>query len=151
MKPTQKKVLFVEDHAEDRIPIAKFLRTKGWVVTEVANPQQAIECIDECDAASSPCNAIILDLAMPDDNPKAGEEVLAHMRVCDEEKKRISGLPNLSPIPVIIASAWGYNGLARRAKEVYPAAVWHTFSKPYGVQDLLTKLNETLRRPTKIS
>jgi len=42
-----KRILFAEDNPEDRIPVANYLRDKSWDVTEVLDPDQAIECLKD--------------------------------------------------------------------------------------------------------
>jgi CheY-like chemotaxis protein len=119
------RILFAEDNAEDRIPVARYLRGQGWDVTEVFDPMQAIETLVE--NKDTPFDAVILDLVMPENNPKGGEEVLEFM------KKQEGGKP---PTPVILATAWGYNGPAQRAKAVYPTAVKAILTKTFALKEL---------------
>jgi CheY-like chemotaxis protein len=104
----------------------------------VAGPEQAIEILDE--NKDTPFDAVILDLVMPENNPKGGEEVLQFLRNQDDEHKR------KTPTPVIIATAWGYNGPAQRAKAVYPEAVKAILTKTFALKELLVVLVAATRK-----
>jgi PAS domain S-box-containing protein len=54
-------VLIVEDHAETREMLRRFLEREGWAVTEAANGREALERV----AANQP-ELIVLDLMMPE-------------------------------------------------------------------------------------
>jgi CheY-like chemotaxis protein len=123
-----KRILFAEDNPEDRIPVAKYLRNKDWDVTEVFDPEQAIEILKE--NKDKPFDVVILDLVMPENNPKGGEQVLRFIRSQDKHQRR------QTPTPVILATAWGYNGPAQRAKAVYPEAVKSILTKTFALKDL---------------
>ena len=107
----------------------KYLRSKGWNVTEVFDPEQAIELLKENE--DTPFDAVILDVVMPEDNSEGGEEVLAFIKKQDAGKRRT---------PVILATAWGYNGPAERAKAAYPEAVKATLTKTFALKELTDAL-----------
>lgn len=124
-----RRILFAEDNPEDRIPVAKYLRSKNWDVTEVFDPKQAIEILKE--NKDTPFDAVILDLVMPENNPKGGEEVLAVMKDLEVGRR---------PTPVILATAWGYNGPAQRARAKYPEAVKSILTKTFALKELTDAL-----------
>lgn len=125
MTKTEKTVLFAEDNPEDRIPAAEYLRRFGWRVDEVFDPTKAKESLRE-----ATFDVVVLDLVMPENNPKGGEEVLLFM------KQR--GIKT----PVILATAWGYNGPAQRARNIYPEVVRRILTKTFPPSDLLAAINE---------
>jgi CheY-like chemotaxis protein len=120
-----KRILFAEDSPEGRIPVAKYLRSKRWEVTEVSDPAQAIEMLKE--NKDTPFDVVVLDLVMPENNPKGGEEVLCFLRKQDANKRQT---------PVILATAWGYDGPAQSAKAVYPEAVKCILTKTFSLKEL---------------
>ena len=131
----KKRVLLAEDNPEDRIPLAKYLQGKDWDVTEVLNPEQAIEEIKENE--KTPFDVLILDLIMPEDNPKGGEQVLKFVKQMDARLSRTT--------PVILATAYGYNGPAQAAKAAYPNAVKCTLTKSFALADLLKAMHSACR------
>lgn len=120
MAKIKKTVLFAEDAPEDRVPAAKYLSRKGYDVVEVFDPKQAIESLKE-----ARFDVVILDLVMPEDNPQGGEEVLRFMK-----KHRIK-------TPVILATAWGNNGPALKARAIFPEIVCSILTKTFEPSDLL--------------
>jgi CheY-like chemotaxis protein len=124
-----KRILFAEDNPEARIPVAKYLRSRDWDVTEVFDPEQAIQILEE--NKETPFDAVILDLVMPENNPKGGEQVLAFIKKQDGGNRQT---------PVILATAWGYNGPAQQAKAIYPEAVKAILTKTFALQELLDAL-----------
>ena len=139
MQIITKRILFAEDNPEDRIPVAKYLRNKGWDITEVFDPGQAIEILNE--NKDTPFDAVILDLVMPENNPEGGEEVLRFIRKQDKEQQRQTATP------VILATAWGYNGPAQRAEAVYPEAVKAILTKTFALQELSDASATACQRP----
>jgi len=123
-------VLFAEDNPDNRIPVACDLRNEGFDVVEVFNPKQAMMALAEMDF-----DLVILDLVMPESNPHGGEQVLKFMK---GEKIRT---------PVILATAWGYNGPALRATDVYPAVVKSILTKSFSSEELLEAINAALAQP----
>jgi CheY-like chemotaxis protein len=113
-----------EDHPEERIPLARYLRAKGYDVVEVFEPDQAKESLSDA-LAGIPFDAVVLDLIMPEGNEMGGEEVLQFMRA------------NGIDTPVIIATAYGYNGHARHAKTEFPTLVREILRKMFQPQDLV--------------
>ncbi|KKM23059.1 hypothetical protein LCGC14_1619010 [marine sediment metagenome] len=109
-------ILLAEDDPGDRIPVAAYLRSKGHKVVEAVNPAQTIRCLE---AASDRIDAIVLDLIMPEDDPKGGEKVLEYMNHND------------IMVPVILATAWGYNGPAEEARQIHPKAVKKVMTKTF--------------------
>lgn len=130
-----RRLLFAEDNPEDRIPLAKYLRSKGWDVTEVFDPEQAIDSLKE--NAETPFDVVILDLIMPENNPKGGEQVLEFMKKQDVQLHRITS--------VVLATAWGYNGPAQNAKALYPEAVKSILTKTFALKELSDALDKAIR------
>jgi len=109
MAASEPVLLFAEDNPEDRIPVARFLRAKGYRVVEV-----------------------IMDLVMPEDNPRGGEEILQFMH------------DNGIETPVILATAWGYDGPAQRAKSAYSQVVRCVLTKTFDSSELVAAINVAL-------
>jgi len=65
---------------------------------------------------------------MPEDNPKGGERVLKTIKEIDLKHNRTT--------PVILATAWGYNGPAQDASAIYPAAIKTVLTKAFSLRDL---------------
>ena len=82
------RVLFAEDDPGDRIPCADFLRAKGFDVTEVTKPEQAIDCLRDTEIQY---DIIILDLVMPE---KSGIKFYREIKAADRWKK----------VPIIIVT-----------------------------------------------
>ena len=127
MAASEPVLLFAEDNPEDRIPVARFLRAKGYRVVEVISPQQAKESLMEAEF-----DVIILDLVMPEDNPRGGEEILQFMH------------DNGIETPVILATAWGYDGPAQRAKSAYSQVVRCVLTKTFDSSELVAAINVAL-------
>ena len=124
-------ILVVEDNPADRIVRADYLRASGYEVIGVRGPAEAKQCLmDRRDSI----DAVVLDLVMPQDNPRGGEDVLRFM---DEEGLRV---------PVILATAWGYSAPARRAKEAYPELVRAVLTKPFDLQRLISELGDAMSK-----
>ncbi len=66
-------VLIVEDHAETRELLRRFLDKEGWTVAEAANGREALERV-----AAHPPELIVLDLMMPEMDGFAFIEALRH-------------------------------------------------------------------------
>ena len=127
-------ILFAEDMPDDRIAVADFLRTREHHVIEVVNPKQAMECLAEHKTGMVHIDIIILDLVMPEDNPKGGVQVLTFMQA--------EGII----VPTIIASAWGYDGPAREAEEACPDAVRRVMTKTFLPDELLREIEDVLEQ-----
>ncbi len=125
------RVLYAEDDPGDRAPCVAFLRFKGLDVTEVMHPEQAKNCLRD---AEPQFNIVVLDLVMPEDDPKGGEKVLAFMK-----KERIM-------VPVILATAWGYNGPAKQAREAHVPLVREILTKTFLPSELLRSIQRVVKQ-----
>ena len=128
------KVLYAEDRPADRLPVADFLRAKGCEVTEVSNPDQAIDCLKDGQEAY---DVVVLDIVMPEGNAEGGEKVLDNM----EQNDIIS--------PVILATAWGYNGPAKRARDAHPSIVREIITKTFLPSQLYETIVHVLKQSNK--
>ncbi len=116
-------VLFADDERMDRVAQVDYLRAKGLEVIEVVDPEQAMECLLE--HPDHIClDLVVLDLVMPRDNENGGMQVLEYMR--EHEKN----------IPVILATAWGFDGPALRVQEASGGAVREVLTKPFLPKEL---------------
>jgi CheY-like chemotaxis protein len=122
------RILFAEDNPRDRAPVSEYLIEKGCDVVEVCDPDQAQVALKE-----GTFDAIILDLIMPEDNPEGGKEVLKYMK-----RHGIS-------TPVILATAWGYNGPAQDATRANPEVVKCILTKTFTPKELWAALSEVTR------
>jgi CheY-like chemotaxis protein len=102
------RILLAEDEPTTRIPIAKYLRHCGYEVVEVFDPDQAKQALREAKENDKPFSVVVLDLLMPSTNPEGGREVLCYM-----------GENQMGDWPVILATAYGYNGPASRLREEF--------------------------------
>jgi len=104
--PSQRRltVLLAEDDPGDRIPIVDYLISKGLLVVQATTPDQTIRYLE---AGKDCIDVVVLDLVMPEGYVQGGEDVLANM-----DSHGIL-------IPVILATAWGYNGPAERLSQIY--------------------------------
>ena len=118
---TQPTVLIVEDDADTRDMIGRFLELEGYAVETAANGRQAL---DRLDAGSSAC-VILLDLMMP---------------VMDGwEFRRIQVSHSaLSKIPVIVFSAAGRDRMSQIDANDYLA-------KPVDLDELLDRISRYCR------
>jgi CheY-like chemotaxis protein len=124
MGKTTKRILYAEDHAGDRAPVTAFLQAKGLDVVEVTDPSQAMEALSEGDF-----DLVVLDLIMPEGDPEGGERVLQYM--VDHGKETI---------PVILATAYGYNGPAARAKTKFSGIVKDVITKTFDPPELYARI-----------
>ena len=116
-------ILIVEDDADTREMLERFLQLEGFDVRTAANGQLALEALE---ADSSP-SVILLDLMMPVMNGWQFREAQA-------------GHPKLSRIPVIVVTAAG----ARDDIPVIEADGW--LSKPVDVDRLLAAIEPLCSR-----
>jgi CheY-like chemotaxis protein len=88
------RILIVDDNAENRDLLARFLKRRGHQVTEVSSGAEALERLVESsrDGHDKPYEVVLLDMLMP---KLDGFQVL----------ERIKADPALRSIPVIIVSA----------------------------------------------
>lgn len=122
------KILFAEDNPRDRLPVTDYLRDKDCEVVEVCDPKQAQAALDE-----STFDVVVLDLMMPEGNIEGGKEVLKHMKQ--------HGITT----PVILATAWGYNGPAQDASRANPNVVKRILTKAFTPQELWAALKEATK------
>ena len=120
-EPRTKRFLIVEDDADTRDMIGRFLELEGYAVETAANGRQAL---DRLDAGASAC-VILLDLMMP---------------VMDGwEFRRIQvGHSVLSKIPVIVFSAAGRDRMLQVDANEYLA-------KPVDLDELLDRISRYCR------
>ena len=118
---SQPTILIVEDDADTRDMIGRFLELEGYAVETAANGRQAL---DRLDAGAHAC-VILLDLMMP---------------VMDGwEFRRIQvSHATLSKIPVIVFSAAGRDRMAQIDANDY-------LSKPVDLDELLDRISRYCR------
>jgi CheY-like chemotaxis protein len=109
------RVLVVEDEHELRELIAQWLETKGYVVTQAADGQDAVDLLE---AGLEP-DVILLDLSLP---RMSGRAFLQWMRAQPEHEHR----------HVIVASAY--------LDELPPMDVDRSFQKPFRPDRLAAEL-----------
>ena len=118
---SQPTILIVEDDADTRDMIGRFLELEGYAVETAANGRQAL---DRLDAGSRAC-VILLDLMMP---------------IMDGwEFRRIQvSHSTLSKIPVIVFSAAGRDRMSQIDANDY-------LSKPVDLDELLDRISRYCR------
>jgi CheY-like chemotaxis protein len=118
---SQPTILIVEDDADTRDMIGRFLELEGYAVETAANGRQAL---DRLDAGARAC-VILLDLMMP---------------VMDGwEFRRIQvSHSTLSKIPVIVFSAAGRDRMSQIDANEY-------LSKPVDLDELLDRISRYCR------
>jgi DNA-binding response OmpR family regulator len=118
---SQATILIVEDDADTRDMIGRFLELEGFAVETAANGRQAL---DRLDAGARAC-VILLDLMMP---------------IMDGwEFRRIQASRSaLSQIPVIVFSAAGRDRMAQIDANDY-------LSKPVDLDELLARISRYCR------
>jgi CheY-like chemotaxis protein len=121
------RILYAEDHSGDRAPVAAFLRGKGLEVVEVFDPVQAIEVL-----ATGEFDAVVLDLIMPEGDPDGGLRVIRYM------------VDRNIQTPVVLATAYGYNGPANRVRSLHPDIVKDIVTKTFDPPELLAKIRTLL-------
>ena len=109
------RILVVEDEHELRELIAQWLETKGYVVTQAADGQDAVELLE---AGLEP-DVVLLDLSLP---RMSGREFLQWMRAQPKHEHR----------HVIVASAY--------LDELPPMDVDQSFQKPFRPDRLAAEL-----------
>ncbi len=117
------KVLVVDDEQAVRDAVARALRYEGYTVATAADGQEALEA-----QALEPCDAIVLDVLMPNVD---GLEVCRRLRVGGD------------PVPILMLTA----------RETVPdrvagldAGADDYLVKPFALQELLARLRALLRR-----
>jgi CheY-like chemotaxis protein len=119
-------VLIVEDDADTREMMGRFLELEGYHVETAANGKQALERLDGglCDGAC----VILLDLMMP---------VMDGWQFRKEQIRRAA----LAKIPVIVVSAAGRDRLAQIHADAY-------VPKPVDLDELLAHVTHYCRPDT---
>jgi CheY-like chemotaxis protein len=115
---TQPTILVVEDDADTREMLGRFLELEGFRVESAANGRQALDRLE----AGAPAAVIVLDLMMP---------------VMDGWEFRRVQLRNaaLADIPVIVVSAAGRERLRHIDADAY-------LSKPVDLDELRARIEE---------
>jgi CheY-like chemotaxis protein len=111
-------VFIVEDDADTREMLSKFLELEGYHVEAASNGRQALDRLDSGLAA----HVIVLDLMMP---------------VMDgwEFRRRQVEHARLRRIPTIVVSAAGRERMAQVSADAY-------LSKPVDMEELLARVNQ---------
>jgi len=137
VKPEPLTVLYAEDEPGDRIPYADYLRAKGIQVIEATTPEGTMKCL-ELHPDRVRIDLVVLDLVMPAGDIDGGRKVLAFM-----QKHGIM-------VPVLLATAWGFNGPAKRAKDAYPDVVaTRIMTKPFAPVDLHKAVTDVVKEWSK--
>ncbi len=110
------RVLVVEDEHELRELISQWLDTKGYIVSQAADGQDAVELLE---AGLEP-DVILLDLSLP---RMSGREFLAWLRAQPKHEHRA----------VVVASAY--------LDEMPPMDVERSFQKPFRPDRLAAELD----------
>ena len=118
---SQPTILIVEDDADTRDMIGRFLELEGYAVETAANGRQAL---DRLDAGAHAC-VILLDLMMP-------------VMVGWEFRRIQVSHSTLSKIPVIVFSAAGRDRMSQIDANDY-------LSKPVDLDELLDRISRYCR------
>ena len=113
-----RKVLIVEDDADTREMLGRFLELEGFEVETAANGRQALDCLE---AGSKAC-VIVLDLMMP---------VMDGWQFRREQCRR----DGLARIPVIVVSAAGRDRISQIDADAY-------LSKPVDLEELRQRIDD---------
>lgn len=127
MSPECKTILYAEDDRGLRRAVACELREHSYEVFEAKDPDQAISALKQQDF-----DMVLLDLVMPEHDVKGGEKVVQFMRD--------SGIHT----PVLLLTAFGYNGPAERAMRTYPGLIKGVLTKTFDPIELLHLIEQTL-------
>lgn len=119
------KILLVDDDEELRDTVASYLRATGFAVDAVGTGKMALE-----QAAVSPCDAVVLDIGLPD---------LDGFAVC----RQLGALVN--PPRIIMATA--RDAVEDRISGLDGGADDYLV-KPYALGELVARLRALMRRPT---
>ncbi len=111
-------ILIVEDDADTREMLGRFLELEGYQVETAANGRQALDRLE----AGAPASVIVLDLMMP---------VMDGWQFRREQIRRAA----LASIPVIVVSAAG----RERMERIDANAI---LSKPVDLDELLARIDE---------
>ena len=114
-------VFIVEDDADTREMLGRFLELEGFAVEMAANGEQALQQLSRGVRA----NVILLDLMMP---------VMDGWQFRQEQARRAE----LASIPVIVVSAAGRDRIARIDADSY-------LSKPVDLEELLERVTRYCR------
>lgn len=115
-----KTILLVEDNLRIRKDLAYLLRAKGYQVNEASTAKEAIEFLEK------EVDLILSDIVMPD---FTAFDFLPHIRSVAPE------------IPVLLMS-----GLLLNSEQILKEGATDFIMKPFGLEDLLTKLKLALER-----
>ena len=130
MNQVNVRVLYAEDDVALRQQVAIALRHWGCRIDEVKDVQQAKSALQE-----EVFDIILLDLRLPEHNPRGGTQVLQFMK----ERKIVT--------PVILVTAYGHNGLALEAKKTYPEVVRGVVGKSFASEDVFKAIQKALSEP----
>jgi len=126
---TREAVLYADDDRGLRRAIADDLRDEGYDVFEAKDPEQAKAALSEQEFS-----VILLDLVMPEHNVNGGEEVLKFMRDRQIET------------PVLLLTAFGYNGPAETVRQQYSDLVMGILTKSFESVEVSNAVSELLSK-----
>jgi two-component system KDP operon response regulator KdpE len=121
---TQPRVLVVDDEPQIRRALRLVLRANGYLVTEVAAGEAALDAL-----ATAEFHLMILDLMLPD---------LDGVEVCRRVRE-------WSRLPVIVLSAHGEEEIKVRALD---RGADDYVTKPFSAPELLARMRSAMRRAT---
>ena len=124
MTQLQPRVLVVDDEPQIRRALRLVLRANGYLVTEVAAGEAALDAL-----ATDDFDLVILDLMLPDMD---GVEVCRRVR-------------EWSRLPVVVLSAHGEEQIKVRALD---EGADDYVTKPFSAPELLARMRSALRRAT---
>ena len=118
-----KRILVVEDHADNRQIIRDMLAPTGYEITEVQNGEEALAAI-----AKQRPDLILMDIQLP---------------VMDgyEATRRIKADPALRSIPIIAVTSYALSGEDKKARD---AGCDEYVPKPFSPRHLLAKIRNFL-------
>src|SRR6266550_4075751 len=116
-------ILIIEDYSDTRELLSGMLRYKGFHVIEAEDGVEGL-----LKASANYPDLIILDLALPEMDGV-------------EAARRIHAQPKLAHTPIFVISAFITPEVEKDARA---AGCVEVFSKPFDVDELLAKINETL-------
>ena len=125
-----KRILVVEDHADNRQIIRDMLAPTDYEITEVENGEEALAAI-----AKQRPDLILMDIQLP---------IMDGYSVT----RKIKGDPALRSIPIIAVTSYALNGEERKARA---AGCDDYVPKPFSPRQLLAKIRQYLTRSVAYS
>jgi two-component system, cell cycle response regulator DivK len=121
MSEPMARILLVEDDAENRDALGRWLRRRGFDVLSAPNGRTGVEM-----ARSQRPDLILMDIQLP---------------IMDgyEATRRIKAMPEFKSIPIIVVTSYALSGDEGKARDAGCDAY---VTKPYSPRALLAKIRE---------